>query len=518
MLKKEHFFYLAILLLIAIYFILSLSTLTSFPFVHSDEAWLSGLSRNIALHQDFSVTEPFFDLFERQPHALKILFHSIQIIFFKLLGYNIFSFRLISFVFGILTLYLFFKLSLKILKNSLLAIAATLILAVNVQFVYASHLARQEILILFFMVWSFYFYNKNLDIHHYQHDIVTAGIIGISIGIHPNSFIISLPLAFLYVYHIATKKLKLRNLLLFGLILFVFALIFIALSKSLNPNFISDYAKYGKSMGVLQTLSAKLGELKYYYLKLFYQVSGTYYTPKIRFELILFGFILIASFLRLLLTPNRMERQQLTILLLAIAAVNTGIFLIGRYNPTSIIFQIPFFIILLVQLILTFKKGNQMLIIISILVIFSFNTIFNALPYLHRSYSNYLANISSSVSKDAIVLANLNTEYYFNNGNLYDFRNLDFLQDNNLDFNQYIKTHNIAFIIYPEEMDVIFRERPVWNGMYGNLYPYYEDMQTFLNQNCLLISEFTDKTYGMRIARYINKKDWKIRIFKVLSK
>jgi hypothetical protein len=53
-------------------------TLTVFPAVHSDEAWLAGLSRAYLDQASVTVTEPFFDLFPRQPHAFKMLFHVLQ--------------------------------------------------------------------------------------------------------------------------------------------------------------------------------------------------------------------------------------------------------------------------------------------------------------------------------------------------------------------------------------------------------------------------------------------------------
>ena len=72
-----------LIILLFIYFLVNLSFLTHFPFIHSDESWLSGLSRNILETKNFSSTETFFDLYLRNPHAIKIIFHSIQIMFIK---------------------------------------------------------------------------------------------------------------------------------------------------------------------------------------------------------------------------------------------------------------------------------------------------------------------------------------------------------------------------------------------------------------------------------------------------
>lgn len=53
--------------LFGVYFILyalySYTTLTKFPYIHSDEPWLAGLSKNYVDHTSSFVTEPFFDFF-----------------------------------------------------------------------------------------------------------------------------------------------------------------------------------------------------------------------------------------------------------------------------------------------------------------------------------------------------------------------------------------------------------------------------------------------------------------------
>jgi len=105
--KPKHTqYYLYFFLLL--FFIANLLSLTKFPFIHSDEPWLSGLSRNIMENKNYSVTETFFDLYERNPHAIKSIFHTIQIFFIKLFGYNIFSIRLVSLTFGVLSLLYFY--------------------------------------------------------------------------------------------------------------------------------------------------------------------------------------------------------------------------------------------------------------------------------------------------------------------------------------------------------------------------------------------------------------------------
>ncbi|HHT50925.1 MAG TPA: 4-amino-4-deoxy-L-arabinose transferase, partial [Eubacteriaceae bacterium] len=69
-LKFKYFIYIYLL----VYFILNILFLVDFPFVHSDEPWLSGLSRAMMESRSLAVTEPFFDSFERNPHSIKLIF------------------------------------------------------------------------------------------------------------------------------------------------------------------------------------------------------------------------------------------------------------------------------------------------------------------------------------------------------------------------------------------------------------------------------------------------------------
>ena len=134
-----------------------------------------------------------------------------------------------------------------------------------------------------------------------------------------------------------------------------------------------------------------------------------------------------------------------------------------------------------------------------------------------NDYQYYLSQIAKTVSPSAVVLANLNSEYYFASGKLYDYRNLSYLKPHGLSFSEYINQNRIEYIIYPTEMDFIYQSRPRWNILYGNVAIYYQEMQDFLRNKCILIDQFTNKTYGIRIARYIGKKDWPIKIYRVIG-
>lgn len=503
------------LILSALFFIINLLFLTYFPFVHSDEPWLAGLSRNMMESGNFSVTERFFDLYIRNPHAIKILFHSLQIIFINLLGYNIFTVRLISLIFGTLALFVFYQLNKLIFASKPLALAALAFMAADIQFIYASHFARQEIILLFVLILSLYLFYYNLNCHGFRHDILLGIILGLSIGLHPNSFIIFMPFPIIYIYYILKeKKLKTANLLVLCFIVTLFAAVFIGISFSFDHNFLTDYIKYGEQFGVTDSFSSKFQEIKYFYIKLFYGVSGTYYTPGIKLQFCVFSSVLLLSIFKIMIKGGK-HLDIAVVSIIQILAINFAVIFVGRYNQTSIIFIFPFFYILFIYLISSFNRKTSIVISSILLLLLTYNSMQNIKPWLNQSYSSYLSNIAKAVKPSDTVLANLNAEFYFQNGKLFDYRNLAFLKENNLNFEGYIKKNKIKYIIYPEEMDIIYNSRPVFNGLYGNPSTYYTDMQNFIKNKCELVYEFSDSVYAVRIMQYTNTKPWSIKIYKI---
>ncbi len=507
--KKIFGFLRPIDLYLTLYLIVSLLFLTRFPFMHSDESWLSGLTRSM-MHEGLGTTEYFFDLVPRYPHAIKIIFHLIQIAFISIFGYQLFSVRLISLIFGILCLYAFHAL-LRLRFKPLFSLLATIALSLDIQFLYASHFARQEIVILTVLVTCFYLFQKNSGDWSYRTDISLGILIGLSIGIHPNSFIIALSLGGLYLYGMLVKNgIRFRNLLLLIAIVTGFAAVFVALSFSFNPTFIPDYFNYGDDLGTTRGFVAKLFAFPKFYGRLFHMTNITYYTPLIKAQFIAF---LFAAVVALALEFTRFSRNVMPALLMFIF-INLGFLIIGRFAQPSIILIFPFGYLLLFLLAGSIQKINNWLaggLIAAALL----TSVTGVVPYLNSDYQDYIRNIRASVPQNAAVLANLNAEYAFDYPYLHDYRNLDLLDENAMTFSAYISGNEIAYIVYPQEMDYIYENRPVWNVLYGNLFDYYDDMQAFLNERCELTAEF-DSPYAMRIVRYAYDQPWSVRVYRVI--
>jgi len=476
--------------------------------MHSDESWLSGLTRAM-MHDGLNSTEYFFDLIPRYPHAIKIIFHILQMPFIMLFGYSLFSVRLMSLIFGIIALILFFKTIHQITDSFGIAFLGMVVLSLDIQFIYASHFARQEIIITAFILAAIYYILSKIKNWKIKNDVIAGCLIGFSIGIHPNSFLAALIIGAIYLYYIIfEKKIKLKNLIFLIFTVSIFAGLFILISFSFNSNFINDYLKYGDELGATASGIFKLFSFPNYYKKLYVPFSVTYYTPSIKVEFILFALGFIAALISLFFGKNK---KNALLFVLPIFALNIGYLIIGRYSQPGIVLLFPL-CYLLIFLLINKINTNKIVPVIVLCIIVAINTFSQITVKINNDYSNYIYEVQSVIPRDSKVLANLNTEYAFDYNKLLDYRNLSQLNDRT--FEEYIRDNQIEYIIYPEEMDFIYNNRPVWNVLYGNVFPYYEDMNFFLTENCILVYSF-DSSYAMRILMFSEEKEWNVKIYKV---
>lgn len=478
-----------------LYFIINLCFLVDFPFIHSDESWLSGFTRHVMTTGSFKVSEPFFIEYPRAIHGLRIVFVSLQTLFIQLLGYTPFSVRLLSLVASIVTLW-FVNLILKYLKwPSLFRVLSLLLISLQIQFIYASHIARQDVLILLMMSAAFYITLKK------KSPILTGTLIGISVGIHPNSFLIACGIGLIYLINVIKKETSIKELLLLIMTTSLWAALFIVISVSLNPNFVHDYLSFGESLGVVNYEFNRFEGFYYYYYKLFHQIGGTYLLLPIRFELLLLPVTMIIGIYHFI----RYDNKPLVFIFLMILGINVGYLIIGRYNQTAILFTL--FFLMLFWIVFLKSLIPDKVFWITLLTIALFNG-YNSYQVVTVDNDNYQA-LGEHLQLEGRVLGNLNLDYHLKEGQLIDYRNLWYVTD----FEAYIKEHDIQYIIMPEEMTYIKKSSPKWDILYGPL-PYYDNMMRYL-ETCDLIDTFDSKTYGMRIARYINTYPWTINIYKV---
>ena len=493
--------------------------------MHTDESWLSGLSRSMITQKTPAATEYFFDLVERSPHAIKILFHGIQILFIRILGYSLFSVRLISLLTGTLCLTAFSKICRRLAISEL---TGTILLSVQIQFIYSSHFARQEIQILLLMLLSIMLLlnSEVKSTGSFKRGLLAGLPIAAAIGFHPNAFIAAWPAGLFILAEIIKRKRNWQEGAGYLLTPAVSAVFFILLSCLFSRGFIKNYSSFGAAVGFFDPFDVKLLSFDDFYRKLFLRISGTYYTPEIR------PVIIIASVSLLILIILRITRYRntddrlLLLCLCGMAGVNTGIVIIGKYSAPSAVFLIPFLILLIAGALESLKlKTIRRTTVFAAAAILAFNSsqmISKELEIPER-YSDFTAAVRKTIPAEKLtegtaqqrVLGPLTAEFALDEGRLLDWRNMAMLRNAGLSLEEWIDSNNIGYIIYTEELDVIYKNRPVWNLLYGNPTVYHEQLQNFLEARCTLLHQFGSPGYGTRIVFHRNTKDWQVKIFRV---
>lgn len=517
-----------------LYAIFSASFLTQFPFVHSDEAWLAGLTRDMQAGRSFGVTEHFFDLKPRVPHALKLLFHALQMGYIQLFGYNVQTVRLLSLTAGLVCLWLVYLIG-KNLAGKWTGAGLMVLVSLDIQFIYCSHFGRQEILLCASMLSCVLILLRCQGQPSPRQALYMALITGVSVGIHPNSFLNAtvcgsvMAGSLLYgkmngsALHRHLDRKSMKPLAIYICVTGAVAALFVGISFLFDPNFIPNYFRYGeREFDLSFTAGGRLSEFLYFFKSIYARESGTYYIPDLRLELILLPVILVLLMLAWLFLRNSQDGESCSwcrrtlVLLLSMVGLTVGMIIIGRYNQTSIIFFLLLEWICAAQFVLLFERPGRILAAASALVFLLWNGYTQILPTLNApSYSLYLEQLSGLIPKDANVIANLNTEFYFEQGNLRDYRNLPYL-DSMQALEQYIEENKIQYIFLTDELDYIYENRPYYNVIYGNA-DFIKDLKTYCETRCTVSGTFENPQYAARIISLLNHSEYStVTIYKVV--
>lgn len=510
-----------VLLYIAIYILGSCIFLTDFPWVHSDESWLAGLSRNIAEHLDFSVTEAFFDAKPRYPHAIKILFHALQIVVCFFAGYSITPLRMISLIACAISLFFFYKIAEKLLNNHLAAFFLMVIYSFDIQFIYISHMARQESLLLLAMTLCLYLFVQKESPNTIKHGVVLGIITGLSVGLHPNSLIIATTIGCCFLAHLVTHpSTSKKPLITYISITGGIATTFVALSYCFDSHFLTHYFSNGaEEFGITASPVNRFSNLGSFFQRLFLQEGGTYYVADIRLQLLLFLFVTMLMLLYFFVMRKESEAQEscshAITLLFAEFGVIAGIFLIGRFSQLSIVFLFPIGWLLTGMALSLFDSSIKRTCYILLILCVCFISFMNIKPFLSgETYEDYLSQISTYTSPEDSVIANLNMDFYFENGSLHDYRNLPYAIKKDGTLDTYIAEHQIEYIFYSAELTYYFEHRPYYNSLYGNIM-FSEDLLRYCESECEYLGSFQNTRYAPRILELIGKEEYsEVKVYK----
>ena len=418
-------------IIILAFFLINLAFLMDFPSIHSDELWLKGIAEQMLKEKTFNTTEPFFDLYPRTIHPFRWLYNAVIILALTLVSPNVISVRLISLVFGTLTIWVISGWLERIVKSKWLTVAGLCLLTLDIQFVYASHMGRQETFILFLLVLGLSLVQK------YAKSIRTSKLTGwlscitlLGMGVHPNSFILGVTFSGILIYLWINQQLSIKIFVRYIAYTIIGTLGYVFFGLILNSNFLNEYFKYGAALGVDAPLTNRFEGFYWYFYKLFHQIGGTYDLFDIRMQLSLMVIIVFSQAILWL------KFKRVNILFPTFIGIGLSLFLIGRYNQLAVVFFSPFIVLSVMEMLSVFnhKKRVQIGLVIILLSLWSLNLISNLTHYDQQrfytlKYEDMLNEIKSTLPSKAKVLSNLNTIEAFEAHSFYDIRNLGYLSN-----------------------------------------------------------------------------------------
>lgn len=510
-----------ILLYLLLYFLASLLFLTDFPWVHSDESWLAGLTRNMTETNDFSVTEAFFDARPRYPHAIKILFHVLQMVLISLFGYGITAVRMLSLLASVTSLFFFYLTAKKLSGQNLTAFFLTVLFSFDIQFIYTSHMARQESLLLLSLTLCLWLFFKDNTPNALKRGILLGVVTGLSVGLHPNSFLIACMVGCCYLAWYATHKSESKKpLVAYVGVTGVIAFVFVIISYCFDPQFLTHYFTNGADeFGIDAAPGDRLSGLFGFFQRLFLRQGGTYYIAELRPQFLLFGFAAVLLLCFFLVMRKEAETKEtcsrILVLLSSAFGIVAGIFLIGRFSQLSIIFLFPAGWLLVSYLVAMFEPILQRILYGTLLIVVCSASLSCIKPYLTgESYDHYLSQVASFAEPDDKVIANLNMDFYFENGALHDYRNLPYVMQADGTLDSYIEENKIEYIFYTAELTYYYEHRPYYNALYGNIM-FAGDLLRYCEEECEFVGSFENARYSPRILELIDREEFaKVRVYK----
>lgn len=178
------------LVLLGVYILFNLLTLTKYPKVHPDEGLLSSFAYFLnqnglpIIHPNVSHHGYFKDLYFFPLSG--ILFYGSLALIGQALDFGLFAMRLQPLIFSIISIYLLYRIALLIFKDQDKADLTAFLLAASSQFLITAHMVRQESMFIACLLAIFFFLLLGFTQTRELYLLITAFLAGISVCIHPN--------------------------------------------------------------------------------------------------------------------------------------------------------------------------------------------------------------------------------------------------------------------------------------------------------------------------------------------
>jgi len=453
--------------------------------------------------RDPAAIEPFFRLTPRYPHAIKTLYHLVQMPFLAV-SWSAYAARLPSLIAGFLSLVLMIRAAEGFGLGPRSRFIPALLWAASPGFWSAAHLGRQEMMLTALMLSSWVLVSKR------DRPWFGAFPLAAAVFVHPNAFIVALPAGLMLL-----RRRRPGDLAAFVGILGAAAALAVGASLLMDPDFFAHYRSFGESVGVGDTPMMKILGLPRFLAKMWRRQAGTYYLPDGRIMLIAAAAAplgAVAASIR-----RRSLRSGTADGVLAGLGILAGWTVVGKYAPPSLVFIEPaVWILSSVALVGLLPQRRRCILaaagLTAILALVSTGEVMRSWrdgPY--RAYEEFIAE---SVGSRGRALGNLNAAFAVDPERLVIWRDLASLPEGRQAVEDLLRDWDIRWVLLPDELAYIHRRRPVWNDLYGNP-RWYPGLDELLRERGELLDRAAFPNYAMRIVPLMGREDWFLSIYRI---
>ena len=469
--KTKYFF----IIFSVIYVIWNLFYLDKYPIIDLDDACMVEPAWSFVQNGHFSA--PTFegsygleksDIYHGRLHMLSIA------PFLKIFGLGTFQARIGSFLTGILVLLLVYLTAKRLFSKSV-ALKSVILLSLSGLFIICAHRCRQEMLLVLFILLSFYLFLLSVDKKSSPLFFISGLVAGLSADIHLNGVIVPIMLFVLFIYEYKLKAFKEKGFwfcmagIAIGIMWWIITHILVdpeLFFVQWNGFVMKEFGTPGSSLG-FNPVKLLANESKRY-IAWFW--STTSHRNMVELVLLIIGLSGIA------IKRGKNENILITCILTFLVMFTL---IVSQKAPYYIFLFFPFLIILVVKGLENIKIGNINLskYVFSMFVLFYITLMFFiSMKYDDVSYNDYGLKVKNFVPPERCVLGDSILWFTFSGQKFYSELSYSYYYKvTKKDLASYLKEKNIEYIVFGKDQIESFVNSGYFKSNYQLVTTLYDE-------------------------------------------
>jgi len=389
--------------------------------------------------------------------------------FFKLFGVGPFQARIGSFLTGLFVLFLTYLIAKKLFSNSV-ALKSIILLSISGLFIICAHRARQEMLLVLFILLSFYLFLTSVEKKSILLFFFAGLIAGLSADIHLNGVIVPIMLFVLFVHEYKLRFIKEKGFwvcmagVLTGVLWWIITHIMLDINlfnEQWNGFVMKEIGTPGASSG-FNLIKLCANELKRY---IFWFWSTTAHRNMVELVLLMIGLGGVAM--------KRGKNENILIVSILTFVIMFTL-IVSQKAPYYIFLFFPFLIILFVKGLENVKLSKY---IFAAFVLFYITLMFFvSMKYDDVNYSNYGHEVRNYVPPGRSVLADTILWFAFNDQKFYSELSYSYYYKvTKKDVASYLKDKNIEYVVFGRDQIESFVDSRYFKSNYQLVTTLYDE-------------------------------------------